>query len=113
MLKTGFLKERVDSMSEPDFLSRKIGELKDWQTVAWRRIADPSVTRFERREIRNHIKQSDDELRRYLAMMSERVRFRARAVDEVGDIFTKLRFRLLCGGRVEQPQAATAEESAS
>ena len=58
MLKAGFLKERVDSMSEPDFLSRKIGELKDWQTVAWRRIADPSVTRFERREIRNHIKQS-------------------------------------------------------
>jgi hypothetical protein len=113
VLKTGFLKERVDSMSEPDILSRKIGELKDWQTVAWRRIADPSVTRFERREIRNHIKQSDDVLRQYLAMMSERVRFRARAMEDVGDIFTKLRFRLLCIERVEHPQAATAGTSAS
>ncbi len=83
-------------MSEPDILSRKIGELRDWQTVAWRRIADPLVTPFERREIRDHIKQSDDELRYYLTMMSERVRFRARAVEDVGDIFTKLRFRLLC-----------------
>ena len=63
-------------MSEPDILSRKIGELKEWQRVAWRRIADPLVTPFERREIRNHIKQSDEELRYYLGMMSERVRFR-------------------------------------
>jgi len=83
-------------MTEPDILSRKIGELKNWQTVAWRRIADPLVTPFERREIRNHIKQSDEELRCYLKMMSERVRFRARAVEDVGDIFAKLRFRLLC-----------------
>jgi hypothetical protein len=82
-------------MSEPDILSRKIGELKEWQSVAWRRIADPLVTPFERREIRNHIKQSDDELRYYLGMMSERVRFQARAVEDVGDSFGKLAFRLL------------------
>ncbi len=83
-------------MSEPDILSRKIGELKEWQRVAWRRIADPLVTPFERREIRNHIKQSDEELRYYLGMMSERVRFRTRVVEEdVGDSFGKLAFRLL------------------
>ena len=82
-------------MPEPDVLSRKIGELKNWQTVAWRRIADPSVTPFERREIRNHIKQSDEELRSYLGMMSERVRFNAHAVEDVRDVFAKLGFRLL------------------
>jgi hypothetical protein len=69
--------------------------LKNWQTVAWRRIADPSVTPFERREIRNHIKQSNEVLRSYLGMMSERVRFKARGVEDVGDIFAKLGFRLL------------------
>jgi hypothetical protein len=82
-------------MPEPDALSRKIDELKNWQTVAWRRIADPSVTPFERREIRNHIKQSNEVLRSYLGMMSERVRFKARGVEDVGDIFAKLGFRLL------------------
>ena len=50
-------------MIEPDILSQKIYELKDWQTVAWRWVADPLVTAFERREIRNHIKDSNAELR--------------------------------------------------
>jgi len=82
-------------MMEPDILSRKIHELKDWQTVAWRRVADPLLTAFERREIRNHIKESDRLLRRYLGMMSDRLRFQARAVEDVGDSLASLKFRLL------------------
>jgi hypothetical protein len=82
-------------MTEPDFLGRKIHELKEWQRVAWRRVADPLLTAFERREIRNHIKESDGEQRRYLAMMSERLRFQARAVEDVGDSLVKINFRLL------------------
>jgi hypothetical protein len=82
-------------MTDPDVLSRKIHELKEWQRVAWRRVADPLLTEFERREIRNHIKESDGELRRYLAMMSERLRFRARAVEDVGDSLVEINFRLL------------------
>jgi hypothetical protein len=82
-------------MTEPDILNRKINELKDWQTLAWRRIANPLVTAFERREIRNHIKESDEELRRCLAMMSGRLRFRVRGVEDVGDSLAKPKFRLL------------------
>ena len=82
-------------MIEPDILSQKIYELKDLQTLAWRRVADPLVTAFERREIRNHIKDSDAELRRCLGMMSDRLRFQARAVEDVGDSFANLKFRLL------------------
>ena len=82
-------------MMEPDILSHKIHELKDWQTVAWRRVADPLLTAFERREIRNHIKESDRLLRRYLGMMSDRLRFQARAVEDVGDSLASLKFRLL------------------
>jgi hypothetical protein len=82
-------------MTKPDILSRKIQELKDWQTVAWRRIADPMITTIERREIRYHLKESDGELRRYLAMMSERLRFRPGPVEEVGDSLARLNFRLL------------------
>jgi hypothetical protein len=82
-------------MTEPDILSRKINELKNWQTLAWRRIADPLITAFERREIRNHIKESEEELRRCLAMMSDRFRFRVCDVEDVGDSLATLKFRLL------------------
>jgi hypothetical protein len=82
-----------DSMTEPDHLSIKIRELMDWQTVAWRRVADPDVTTFERREIRNHVKTCNDELRRCLAMKAER--FRARGVTEVRGRAENIRFRLL------------------
>ena len=82
-------------MSEPDILSRKIRELIDWQTVAWRRVADPLTTAFERREIRNHIKESDGALRGYLAMMSDRLRFKARAVHDISDSLATMNFRLL------------------
>jgi hypothetical protein len=82
-------------MSEPDILSRKVDELKEWQRVAWRRVADPVVTPFERREIRNHIKESDGELGDYLGMVSERLRLRAPTVEDLGDSLAKINFRLL------------------
>ena len=81
-------------MTEADPLSRKIDALKEWQTIAWRRIADPLTTVFERREIRNHMKECDAELRRCLHIMSERVRFHPRSVEEIGNSLANLKFRL-------------------
>jgi hypothetical protein len=80
-------------MTEPDHLSIKIRELMDWQVVAWRRVADPDVTTFERREIRNHVKTCQEELRRCLAIKAER--FRARDAVEVRGRAAELKFRLL------------------
>jgi hypothetical protein len=82
-------------MTESDTLSRKIHELKAWQTAAWRRIADPLLTAFESREIRNQLKESDRELRRCLAMRSERFRFQSRALEDAGDSLAQIKFRLL------------------
>jgi hypothetical protein len=88
----------VIRMSEADVLSRNIHALKELQRVAWRNLADPALTIFERREIRNEIKQSDAVLRSYLEMMSDRSRFRERPVDaDVADGFGKFEFRLLAG----------------
>jgi hypothetical protein len=53
------------------------------------------VTPFERREIRNHIKESDGELGDYLGMVSERLRLRAPTVEDLGDSLAKINFRLL------------------
>jgi hypothetical protein len=81
-------------MTEPDILSRKIKDLKEWQRVAWRRVADPLLTAFERREIRNHIRESETELRHCLEMMSERLRFQPRQIDDTDDSLTRINFRL-------------------
>jgi hypothetical protein len=69
-------------MTDPDGLDCKIHELKEVQRVAWRQLADPSLTTFERREARNQIRLSNSELRQYLQMMSERLRFRVRSAEE-------------------------------
>jgi hypothetical protein len=82
-------------MTEPDILDRNIQALKELQRAAWQHLTDPLLTTFERREIRNQIKQSDGELRHYLGMMSERVRFRARPAEDVGDSLANLKFRIL------------------
>jgi hypothetical protein len=82
-------------MSEPDILDNKIRELKEWQRVAWRRIADRSVTSFERREIRNHIKESDEALRHYLQLTSEHLQREVRTVENTGDSLANINFRIL------------------
>ena len=82
-------------MTDPDVLDYKIHELKEPQSVAWRQLADSSLTTFERCEVRNQIRQSDNELRQYLQVMSERVRFRVPPSEEVAVGFGKPNFRLL------------------
>lgn len=82
-------------MTEPDVLSRDIDALKALQRDAWRELASPSLTTFDRREIRNRIRQSEVELRTHLKMMSERLRFRPEPVEVVEDSLAKLNFRFL------------------
>ena len=82
-------------MTEPDVLSRDIDALKERQRDAWRELASPSLTVFDRREIRNRIRQSEAEWRTYLTMVSERLHFRPRTVEVVGDSLADLNFRLL------------------
>jgi hypothetical protein len=81
-------------MTDPDVLDCKIHELKEVQRVAWRQLADSSLTTFERREVRNQIRQSSNELKQYLQMVAGRVLFRVRRADEIADRFGKPNLRL-------------------
>jgi hypothetical protein len=84
------------SMSDPDVLDRKIRELKQLQTAAWQRMARPFLTQSERREIRNQIKDLDQSLRHYLAVMSVSLQLEGRAVEDgVGDSPANIEFRIL------------------
>jgi hypothetical protein len=51
---------------------RDVTALKDWLSGAWRRLADMSLTSFDRREIRHYMRNADIPLRAGLNRMSDR-----------------------------------------
>jgi hypothetical protein len=51
-------------------LERDVYALKEWLRDAWRQLAESSITRFERRELRNLMKQTDAELRACLEILA-------------------------------------------
>jgi hypothetical protein len=81
-------------MTEPDVLSGEIGALMALQRDAWRELARPTLTQFDRRETRNRIKQSEVDLRDYLKLRTERLRFRSRLVEAPADSLATINFRL-------------------
>ena len=82
-------------MTEPDALVRDIDAQKALQREAWRELASPALTTFDRCEIRNRIRQSEAELRVNLQIMSERLSYRPRPEEEVGDSLANINFRIL------------------
>lgn len=44
-------------------LDQDVQALKEWLRTAWCDLADPAATSFERRELRNHMKEADAALR--------------------------------------------------
>jgi hypothetical protein len=84
-------------MIEPDVLSRDIDALMTEQREAWRELALPTLTTFDRREIRNRIRQGEVELRDHLKIRTDRLRFRPRMVPAEAsvDSLANIEFRLL------------------
>jgi hypothetical protein len=82
-------------MTDSDDLSRDIHALKELQRVAWSQLADPSLTTFDRREIRNRIRHSEADLRAYLKMRSEHARLSVPPMQDAGYRHAKPEFRLL------------------
>ena len=81
-------------MTELEVLDRNTQGLKELLRVAWRDLANPSLTPFERREARNQINQYGAELRRHLQLIEaerNRVQEQRSAAQGVG----KPNFRIL------------------
>lgn len=55
-----------------DTLDQDVHALKEWLRRAWRYLADPSLTAFERRELRNYMKEADVALRSGLKRIADR-----------------------------------------
>lgn len=52
-------------------LRNHIATLQRYLDSAWRRLSDPALTRYDRRELRNQMKQADGALRRCLGLVSQ------------------------------------------
>lgn len=61
-----------------DTLERDVQALKEWLRQAWNYLGHASLTRFERQEIRNQIKQTDAELRKCLQKIAAQNQARQR-----------------------------------
>jgi hypothetical protein len=79
-------------MTEPE-IQQHIATLQRWLAGAWRRLGDPALTPFDKRELRNQMKQADVSLRQCLALLSERKAQRTKAAD--GRTFAKPDLRFL------------------
>lgn len=81
-------------MIETDGLSSEITALMAQQRDAWRELASPTLTQFDRRELRNRIRQSEVELRDFMTKRTERLRFQPRPVEPSIDSLANIGFRL-------------------
>ena len=68
--------------------------LKEWLRGAWRRLAEPELTPFERREIRNYMKDAQGALRAGLQRIEAREKARRDTARNV-TATARLDFRLL------------------
>jgi hypothetical protein len=81
-------------MTEPE-LRNHIATLQRWLSSAWRRLGDPALTRVDRRELRNQMKQADAALRKCLGLMSELKSARTAQGRDGTDRFAKPDLRFL------------------
>jgi hypothetical protein len=80
-------------MSDAEALAHEIEALTAIQRNAWRELASPTLTTFDRREIRNRIRQAEVDLRHFLSIRAERLRSRRQPVEPVTDSLARLEFR--------------------
>ena len=58
-------------MNQPEILDSDVRAMQQWLRAAWKQLADPSMTTFSRRELRNQMKQCSADLRERLQMLAE------------------------------------------
>ena len=77
-----------------DTLDGDTQALKEWLRGAWRRLAEPALTSFERREIRNYMKDAQVALRAGLKQIAAREKARRDAQSTAVEI-ARVDFRIL------------------
>jgi hypothetical protein len=92
-----------------DELEQDVHALKNWLRDAWRFLAsNPSFTPFERRELRNSMKQVESTLRAGIAQLATEQKARTQSLPSPSDRALMPSFRVLTSLDVEHAQGTTA-----
>jgi hypothetical protein len=75
-------------------LDEDVRDLKKWIRGAWRHLADPTLTSFDRREIRNYLKEAEMALAAGLKRIADREQSR-REPESAGIARKRLDFRII------------------
>ncbi len=78
-----------------DALDQDVHALKEWLRRAWRYLAEPKLSRFERRELRNYMKEAEAALRAGLGKLSARDRARLESIKAIPPRFQRPDLRIL------------------
>jgi hypothetical protein len=79
-----------------DTLNPDVQALKEWLRGAWRDLANPNLTRFEQRELRNYMRDAERALRAGLKQIAAR-NMAQREVKDNGSPVRRIDFRILVG----------------
>ena len=84
-------------MNQPEIFDRDIRDrdiraLQEWLRAAWRRLGDPTLTAFTRRELRNQMKQCSADLKAHLEQLGTQ---QAPPVREANRPFRRPELRIL------------------
>ena len=77
-------------MNQPAIFDTDIRALQEWLRTAWQQLADPSLTAFTRRELRNQMKQCSADLRSRLQLVGQ-----SQPVRDQASRFSKPELRIL------------------
>jgi hypothetical protein len=93
-----------------DELDQDVQALKDWLGGAWRYLANnPSLTPFDRRELRNSMKQVESTLRAAISQLATKENARIQALlSSPSDSALMPSFRMLTSLEVKDAQDAAA-----
>jgi hypothetical protein len=78
-----------------DVLEQDVQALKEWLRGAWRQLAEPSLARFDRQELRNYMKEAEAALRTGFEKLAERERVKLRAYNTGPSTIPVPDFRIL------------------
>ncbi len=78
-----------------DVLEQDVQALKEWLRSAWRQLAQPSMTRFDRRELRNCMREAEAALRTGFEKLAEKERVRLEVYNTASSTLPVPDFRIL------------------
>ena len=78
-----------------DDLEQDVQALKEWLRSAWRQLAQPAMTRFDRRELRNYMREAEAALRKGFGKLVEEERIKLEVYNVGSSTLTVPDFRIL------------------